>query len=79
MMGLKSTSVGLFSTCCWASLSPGWPDTLSCSSVLLEWRTCGEIQLQLKEQVYHRDLMVRELMHDVETGIHVMSESKEGT
>ena len=32
--------------------------------------------MQLKEQAYHRDLMVRELKHDVDTGIYVVSEQK---
>ena len=35
--------------------------------------------MQLKEQAHQRDLMVRELKYDVDTGIYVASESEEGT
>ena len=31
------------------------------------------------EQAYHRDLTVRELKHDMDIGIHMVSKSKEGT
>ena len=37
------------------------------------------MQLQLKEQAYHRDLMVRELKHDMDIGVYVVNEGKEGT
>ena len=32
--------------------------------------------MQLKEQAHHRDLMVRELKHDMDTGVYVVNRSK---
>ena len=32
--------------------------------------------MQLKEQAYHRYLMVRELKHDMDTGVYVVDRSK---
>ena len=32
--------------------------------------------MQLKEQTHHRDLMVRELKHDMDTGVYVVNRSK---
>ena len=57
------------------SLSPGWPDNLSYLGVA-RTEKMGRGIVAVKGTGLHRYLMVRELKHDMDTGVYVVDRSK---